>query len=114
MPKEIVLVGMAVNGISFMGVKNTERAYMEMVKFFESRGVKVKIATVQPAEGLGEKIHAFNEMLRTKYPQYVLDIAKTFSTADGKHIAPEWAASDGIHLKKQGRRIYADIIEGRA
>ena len=41
------------------------------------------------------------------------DMAKRFETADGTQILPEYASSDGIHLNRKGKRIYADIVEER-
>lgn len=116
LPKQIVLVGMAVNGV---GKANNDRliqknleAYDGIKKFLESKGVKVKIATVQPAEGFGDQIQKFNDKLREKYgPETLIDIAKYTTTPDGKHLNAEYAASDGIHLSGKGYEKLASLIK---
>ena len=114
-PKEVVLVGLAVNGLSTDSdrqMRKTIKGYMKIAKFFESKGVKVRIATVQPAKNRGEQIHKFNEIIRQEYPQYCLDLAKSIETLDGKHIKTEYASSDGKHVNKRGKKLFASMIEG--
>lgn len=115
LPKQIVLVGLAANGLG----SNTDAAiqknldtYASIKKFLEEKGVKVKIATVQPAEGLGEQISRFNNELRKKYDaDSIIDIAKYTTTEDGKHINTEYASADGIHLSKRGYEKFAALIK---
>lgn len=118
LPKQVVLVGLAANGLgtnSDAAVQKVLGTYDSMKKFLEEKGVKVKIATVQPAEGMGEQINRFNEELRKKYgPEVIIDIAKYTTTADGKHINPEYAASDGIHLSGKGYKQMAKLIKEEA
>lgn len=115
LPKQVVLVGLAANGLG----SNTDAAvqknidtYASIKKFLEEKGVKVKIATVQPAEGLGDQINRFNEELRKKYDaDTLIDIAKYTTTADGKHINSEYASADGIHMSNKGYQKLAGLIK---
>ncbi len=115
-PKEVVLTGLAVNGLwnnTDRRMRETIDGYMKLVRFFEGKGVKVKIATVQAARGNGPQTRRFNETIRQQYPQYCLDLAKHIETPDGKQIRREYATSDGIHVNSKGKRLFAAIIEGR-
>jgi lysophospholipase L1-like esterase len=115
LPKQVVLVGLAANGLGSntdAAVQKNLNTYASIKKFLEEKGIKVKIATVQPAEGLGDQINRFNEELRKKYgPEVLIDIAKHTTTADGKHINTEYAASDGIHLSGKGYKKFAGLIK---
>ncbi|MBI5754524.1 hypothetical protein HZA40_05295 [Candidatus Peregrinibacteria bacterium] len=115
LPKQIVLVGMAVNGVGTKDspslIEKNLNAYASIKSFLEEKGVKVKIATVQPAENVGEQVSKFNDKLREKYDSDTLiDIAKYTTTEDGKHINPEYAAADGIHLSRRGYKTFAKLI----
>lgn len=118
LPKQVVLVGMAANGLGSDSDKLIQKnldAYAGIKQFLEEKGVKVKIATVQPAAGLGEQISRFNDKLREKYQSDTLiDIAKYTTTPDGKHINEEFASSDGIHLSKRGYHKMAEMIKESA
>ncbi len=115
LPKQVVLVGLAANGLG----SNTDTAvqknidtYASIKKFLEEKGVKVKIATVQPAAGLGDQISRFNNELRKKYdPDTLIDIAKYTTTEDGKHLNSEYASADGIHMSNKGYQKLAGLIK---
>lgn len=116
LPKQIVLVGMATNGLGKAEnpalIEKNLNAYASLKNFLEEKGVKVKIATVQPAEGMGEQVSQFNNKLREKYDsETLIDIAKYTTTEDGKNINPEYAANDGIHLSRKGYSKLAELIK---
>lgn len=108
LPKQVVLVGMGANNPDL-------DSYAHIKQFLEDKGVKVKIATVQPAKGVGEQISRFNDKLREKYQSDTLiDITKCTTTPDGKHINPEYASADGIHLNNKGYQKMAELIKESA
>jgi len=117
-PKQIVLVGMATNGLGADTDKLIQKnfdAYAAIKDFLEKKGIKVKIATVQPTEERKEQIQKFNNLLREKYPaDSLIDIAKYTTTDDGKGRNPEYASADGIHLGKRGYEKFASLIKESA
>lgn len=81
-PKTVILLGLMLNGLdrdsddNLRVVKNAEsriKSYMELVKFLESKGIKVKIAAGQPYKGKIKGIIAFNKILKRDYPQYYIE-----------------------------------------
>ncbi len=117
LPKQIVIAGLAVNGLSSANnsVEKNLRAYEKIKEFLVNKGVKVKIATIQPAVGKGEVTRKFNDELRQKYgPDTLLDISKHTVTEDGTELKPEFANSDGIHLSKKGYKEFAKMIKESA
>ena len=84
---------------------------MKIVEFFESKGVKVKITTVQPYEKKLEAIKLFNKTLKEKYPQYCMDISPIFTTANGNEWKEGMKASDNLHLSKEARTKVGKYFE---
>lgn len=114
-PKQVVLVGLAANGLGTNSDEQIQKVlgnYENIKQFLTEKGIKVKIATIQPPEGMGEQVSRFNDKLREKYgPETLIDIAKHTTTADGKHINAEYASSDGIHLSHKGYAKMAELIK---
>ncbi|MCX6735052.1 MAG: hypothetical protein NTZ25_04070 [Candidatus Peregrinibacteria bacterium] len=117
LPKQIVIAGLAVNGLSSAtnSVEKNLSTYEKIRKFLSEKGVKVRIATIQPAVGKGEVTREFNDELRKKYGSDVLiDISKYTVAEDGTKLKPEFANSDGIHLSKKGYQAFAKMINESA
>lgn len=119
LPRQVVLTGLSTNGLNPEGsiettVRRNIEGYLAIAKFFEDKGVKVRITTAAPYQKKLPQIMAFNETLRTKYPQYCLDVASHISTPDGKDWLPGMMASDGLHMSRKASRIAGRIINESA
>lgn len=109
LPKEVTLVGMGVNGLNGGEVDANLAAYEELKLFFESKGVGVKIATLQPHQKNINKITAFNDAIRKKYGDNIIDIAAQIT--DGTKWKAGMADSDGLHLAENANKIFINMIE---
>lgn len=111
LPKQIVIVGMAANALSSDDPKAIETVlthYKRIVDFFESKGTKVKIATVQP---INPALKTFNEALRKKYPTHVagVDFEKAIRDENGK-IREGLSSGDGLHVNGRGYEVMAKMV----
>lgn len=115
-PKKVVLMGLAVNGMN-QNSADTERitnnameSYEQIIKFLKSQGVEeVKISVMQPFEHCYEQRMAFNEKLKAKYGEQVIDPNGDLVGENGK-IKPEYVSGDGYHLTNGGPTIYGKKI----
>ncbi len=112
LPKQIVLVGMAANSLSEDNpekIAKVIKGYIRIAEFFESKNVKVKIATVQPIK---PALKSFNTALRNQYPKYVagVDFEKAIRDENGQ-IKEGLAGGDGTHVNGKGYRIMAEMVD---
>lgn len=118
MPRQVVLMGLSVNGLpknpSDRAIKREMDGHLKIAKFFEDRGVNVKITTLQPYEPKLASIQQFNDKLREDYPEYCMDIAPIFTTEDGQHWKTGMAARDNLHLSSDANRAVGSYIADQA
>lgn len=109
LPRQIVLVGLELNGLNSnqdpaATAKANIEQHLRIAKFFEGKGIQVKIVPGQLYEPKKAAILAFNNLLKTQYSPYFLD---TGTDAPGIPLD----SKEHLHLTAEGyRKILAKAL----
>jgi lysophospholipase L1-like esterase len=130
-PKEIVILGLAVNGALpdskiksddhlDRSVEKSVQAYKDIINYFKNEepfkghNIKVKVATVQPYQSRIRAITKFNKRIKEELTtEQVIHLASNISTSDNQW-KPGMVARDNLHLSKKGQGVLNDLIQGSA